>query len=176
MFLRPIWIWLSASISLLCILVIWWLLQPWWLTRLHGDELRAAVHRHFTVIYTIAGNRDPDVMAQVTAGKHLADLTRFRCVDCPGVQVATRIGIPVLEVLSYSGNTSKVGARVEYGWHLLDTKTGSEIGPCHAQAYSTVMILVRENGVWKVAGGDNAWGWERDPADDTPELRAKYCP
>lgn len=165
-----------CAVLLIFSFAVWWVVQPWLLTLIYGDELRVAVHNHFTVIYTIAGNRDPNVMAQVTTGKHLADLIRVRCIDCPRVQVATRIEIPFLQVLSYSGNISKVGARVEYGWHLVDTATGTEVGPCHAQAFSTVMILVRENGVWKAADGSDAWGWERDPVDDTPLLRSKYCP
>jgi hypothetical protein len=165
----------SASI-LLCIVVIWWLLQPWWLTWLHGDELRPAIQKYFEITSTIEGNRDPNIIAQVTTGKHRDYLVRVRCVECPGVQVATRIEIPILKVFDYSSNTSKVGVRIEYGWRLVDTQTGVVIGSCHAQAFSTVMILVQENGVWKVADGGEAWGWERNPVDDSSELRAKYCP
>jgi len=81
-----------------------------------------------------------------------------------------------MDVLDYSPTWSTVGVRVEQAWHLVDPFTREILGGCHVQAYSEVWLLKREAGEWKVADGADAPGWERNAIDDSPELRAKYCP
>ncbi len=171
------WVHLAVALSVLFLgLCSIWLSRPLWLTWMHSEEMRQAVQRYLDVTTTIEGNRDPDVIAQVATGNHLKDLIRYRCVKCPRIQVATLIHIPILEVWEYSATTSRVRARVEWGWHWVDSSTRIVISECHAQAYTIILILSRENGVWKISEIGEIGRDERNPIDDTPELRAKYCP
>ncbi len=149
-----------------------WLVYPLWLTQIYGPSLRNAVQRYEEILGTVAGVRDPAVMAQVTTGDYLDYLTRVRCVDCVGVQVVTKTNVDVLSVLEYSPTLSKVMVRVEWGWRDTDPNTGTALGSCHAQAFTSIYVLAWENDTWKVSGGEDT---NRNPIDDSPELRAKYC-
>ncbi len=156
-------------------LVLWWQLRPLLLTRMYESELRMPVQKYLEVSATIEGWRDPNVMAQVATGNHLKDMIRFRCDNCPGVTVATRTSIKGFEVLEYSSTLSKVRARVEYGWHLVEPNTNTVMGPCHAQAYTIVLILAKEDALWKVSDVEDVSQPEANRIDDSPELLAKYC-
>jgi hypothetical protein len=150
----------------------WWLVRPLWLTQTYGSILRDAVQKYSEVRGTIEGWRDPDVIAQVATGDALDYLLQVRCVDCASVQVATKINVEALKVMEYSPTISKVMVRVEWGWHKTDPNTGTVLGSCHAQAFTSIYVLTWEGSTWKVSGeGDT----DRNPVDDSPELRAKYC-
>lgn len=165
-----------ATLLLLLLACIVWAYRPAYWTWMHSAELKADVQRYFEVTDTIAGWTDPEVMAQVATGKHLENLIRHQCRTCPRIQVMTSMHIPTLDVLDYSATQSKVLARIEWGWHWTNTQTRAVISNCHAQAYWIVLILAREDGVWKISDIGEINQEERNPVDDTPELRAKYCP
>jgi hypothetical protein len=135
-------------------------------------ELREAILKHVTVIGTIAGQRDPSVMAEVATGESLDSLVRYRCIECPTVLVTTKADVRILDVLKYSAAESEVVARVESGWHPVAPNTGSPLGACHAQAHTIRVIMQRQGGVWKIAEGKDVYA---DRVEDTPELLAKYC-
>ncbi len=160
---------------LVCFLVVWWLVQPQWLTRMYDTELRTAIQRYLEDTATVEGQRDPKVIAQVTTGRHRDYLTQVRCIECPAVQVATKTSIKSLEVLEYSSTLSKVRVRVEYGWHMVEPNTNAMIGPCHAQAYTTILILAKEGALWKVSDVEDISQPEANRIDDSPGLLAKYC-
>lgn len=172
---RRIYLAIAIFLLFLCACIGWVYRLVWW-TRMYGAELKPDVQRYFEVTDTVAGWTDPNVMAQVATGNRLEDLIRYRCRTCPRIQVATSVHIPRLEVLEYSSDRSKVLARIEWGWHDVDTKTGAVSSYCHAQAYWIVLILAREGSVWKVSDIGDITREERNPVDDTRELRAKYCP
>lgn len=170
--------WIFVAIALLLFLLaclVWAYLPAYW-TWMYSAELKPDVQRYFEVTDTIAGWTDPKVMAEVATGKHLENLIRYQCRTCPRVQVATSVHIPRLDVLEYSATQSRVLARIEWGWRDVDTKTGAVSSYCHAQAFWIILILTREEGVWKVSDIGDISREQRDPVDDTPELRAKYCP
>ncbi len=157
-------------------LLIRLLLYPWWLTRQYGSELEQAAQRYYQVIYSVEGSSDPDVMAQVSTGSDLNNHVEFRCRGCPSVLVMTAVSAKALWVFEYSLNLSKVAVRQQYGYHFVDPNTRQIRSRCEAEAVTEVLVLKRENGVWKVSGGSDEFGWGEDPVYDTPELRAKYCP
>lgn len=168
----------TITLGVLCVGIYlgWFILRPFILTPLYADELMPAVRRYFERTNTSKGWTDPNILRQVATGKALDWLIQTRCVGCSRIEITTGTHIAELQILDYSGSWSKVGVRVESAWHLVDTNDGTILGPCHAQAYSEVLLLRRESGVWKVADGADAPGWERNAIDDSPELRAKYCP
>jgi len=145
-------------------------------TWMHGEEMKPNVQKYLEVTGTLAGWTDPEVMARVATGKQLENLIRHQCRTCPRIQSATSVHIAKLDVLEYSATQSKILARIEWGWRDVDTKTGEVSRYCHAQAYWIVLILTREGGVWKVSDVGDISREQRNPVDDTPELRAKYCP
>lgn len=156
-------------------LVLWWQLRPLLLTRMHESELRMPVQKYLEVRATVKGWRDPDIMAQVATGNRLKDMIRFRCDNCPSVVVATRISIKRFEVLEYSSILSKVRARVEYGWRLVEPNTNTVMGPCHAQAYTIILFLAKEDTLWKVSDVEDIHQTEANRVDDSSELLSKYC-
>src|SRR5262245_20440287 len=113
-------------------------LRPNVLTRLHGQEMRLAIQQYFQRFTSIEGQSDPAVMTQYATGDYLAYLLEVRCIECPSVQVSTKLDVVDLQVLDYSSTSSKVYARIEYGWNEVSPKTGKVIGPCHAQAFSGI--------------------------------------
>ena len=154
------------------LLVGWWYIRPWWLTQTYGPELRWAILRYVKVLGTIEGRRDPSVMAQVATGESLKNLVQFRCKDCNTVLVTTKADVKISQVLEYSSVASEVIARIEVGWRPVSPDTGAVHGECHAQAYTNHLLLLRENGRWKVADLKDV---NAGRVDDTPELLAKYC-
>lgn len=161
-------------ISLIGLFVLLWLVRSSWLTWIHEAELRPVAQKYLEVIDTIEGNRDPNVMAQVATGKYLEYLIRVRCVDCPGVKVATGIQIQTFKVSDYGTTTSKVRVQYEGGWQLVDPQTRAVIGQCNVGVYDIDLIMVREDSVWKIADGD-----EFIPKviskDEFARLQSKYC-
>lgn len=156
--------------------LLWWLVRPIILTKTHSAELMPPMQRYLELTSSIEGWRDPTVISRVATGKRLEYLLQNRCINCSRLQVTTTTHIVKMEVLDYSPIWSTVGVRVEQAWHLVNTFTGEILGGCHVQTYSEVWLLKREAGEWKIADGADAFGWERNAIDDSPELRAKYCP
>jgi hypothetical protein len=163
---------IATAILLGVILLGYWLIKPLWLTQTYGPKLKDVVQKYNEALGTVAGWKDPAVAAQVATGKNLDYLVQTRCRNCPSVAVFTKVDVQILQVLDYSPTTSKVLARIGEGWHEVSPSTGQVLGPCHAQAYTVIHILVQEGGVWKISDGEPT---DRAPVDDSPELLAKYC-
>jgi hypothetical protein len=156
-------------------LVSWLTLRPLLLTQIYGGQLEDAIRRIEEITGTIDGQSNPEAIAQIATGEYLNFLLQHRCQNCSSVQVATKIDIQTLRVVEYSSDFSLVVARVEWGWHWVSPRTGIVDSICHAQAYTNVYPLAKEEGVWKITSA-NYWV-EIDPnrVDDSAELRAKYC-
>ncbi len=167
-------VWALVTIIAIALAIIfgWWAIRPNWLTQLHGDELGAAVQRFEAIHATVKGQSDPATIDQIAAGDYREFLLKARCGNCPTVQVATKIQVMVQEVLEYSLSTSKVKIRIEMGWYKVSPNTSQRIGTCHAQAFTSIYILTREDGIWKVSGGEES---DRHAVDDSPDLLQKYC-
>lgn len=151
------------------------LARPLTLTYIHGSELKPSIDRYYELSNTEQGWKNPETISRIATGARLRYLMTTRCQSCAILQVTTAVKVTDLQVLEYSQDRAKVGVHVEMAWHLVDTKTGLVLGSCHTQAYNEAWILARESGDSKVADGSEAFGWERNNRDDTPDLLAKYC-
>lgn len=147
-------------------------LRPTLLTWQHGQEMMSAVQRYNELFASIDGQSDPAVMASFATGEYLDYLMKVRCTNCPSIQVARKVNIVDLRVLDYSPALSRVYARIEYGWSDVSPKTGDVLGPCHAQAFSSIYLLVWQDNTWKITDGEDI---NANRLDDTAELLAKYC-
>ncbi len=155
--------------------LVWQIIYPLWLIQRYGPELQNAIQRIEEVLGTLDGQTKPEVMAQIATGKQLEFLKQYRCVSCLRVQVITKSHVEILRVLAYSPTYAEVIARVEWEWHWVSTQTGLVDSPCHAQAFTNFYPLVREEGVWKMTRIEGWNGIDANRADDSPELRTKYC-
>src|SRR5574341_1751880 len=151
----------------------WGLLRSWMLQK-HEPELRIDMQKYLELIDTVEGWRNPDIMAQVATGEHLNDLIRYRCEVCPSVTVATGIQIQKLEVLDYSSDSSKVRTRFEWWWHQVDKQTAAVFGECHVQVHTIVVVLARQDGIWKVAQSKGITA-EYVSDEEFARLYKKYC-
>lgn len=134
--------------------------------------MRRAIQRYYRLFASVEGQSDPQVIASYAIGDYFDYLMKVRCVDCPSIQAARVVKVVDLRVLDYSQTSSRVYARIEYAWNKVSPITGERIGPCHAQAFSAIYLLIRQDNVWKIADGENI---NANRLDDTPELRTKYC-
>jgi hypothetical protein len=134
--------------------------------------MRLAIKRYYETLASIEGQSNPAIMAKIATGEYLTYLMRVRCVDCPSIQVAKEVNVVDLQILEYSQASSKVYARIEYGWNKVSPTTGEVIGPCHAQAFSAIYLLVWQDNTWKVAGGEEG---NANRIDDSAELLSRYC-
>lgn len=147
-------------------------IRPKILTWQHEEEMKSAIQYYYETLGSTKGRSDPEVIATYASGEYLDYLLKVRCVNCAGIQVATTVKIVDLVVLDYSPNSSKVATRIEYGWQNTSPITGKVLGACHAQAFSAIYLLNRQNASWKVSGGEET---NANRIDDSEELRAKYC-
>lgn len=138
----------------------------------HQEEMRLVIQHFSKTLFSIEGQSNPQVMAEIATDGYLDYLLRTRCIACPNFQVARRLEVVELQVLDYSSQTARVYARIEYNWNIV-SPTGQIIGPCHAQAFSSIATLVKQDGLWRVSGGDENVNANR--VDDSPQLLAKYC-
>ncbi len=164
-----------GGVILIGSLFLWGFVRPFWLTRFYGPELEQAVERFFTLIYSVEGNTNPDVVDTVATGQDLEYHMKFLCRDCPSVPVVTEVQAKTLWVLEYSDTTSKAAFRIEWGMQYVDPKSKAVQITCRATAHTKVLILKKEQGVWKVETGADEFGFDRNPVEDSPELHAKYC-
>lgn len=164
-----------VSIGLVLVLGAIWSMRASQLAERRADDLRPSIQKYLDETNTVAGQRDPEVMAQVSTGNHLRDLIQYRCLTCDREQVATQNYVASVVVLQYSEIIATAKVRWEWGWHDVDPNTGRVISPCHAQAATRIFILTREQGVWKVSDFGHLEASDVNPVDDSPELRAKYC-
>lgn len=142
------------------------------LTEQHGAEMKEVIEHFEKTMLSVERHMDPRVIAQVAAGEYFDRLIEARCWDCERVQVATGVGVSRLLVLSYSPTSSRVQARVEYGWKMVSPHSRVALTRCHAQAFTTVYELARQNSVWKVIDEEAV---NPDREDESPGLRARYC-
>ncbi|MGB8646052.1 MAG: hypothetical protein WCF84_12505 [Anaerolineae bacterium] len=142
---------------------------------LKADVFRPSIQRYFDVIGTVAGWQDLNIMAQVATGQRLKDMIQYRCISCSSIEVDTKNYIANIEVLDNADTTARVRVRVEHGWHEVNPYIGQLIGPCHAQAATTILILEKQGDMWKVSDIGDIDAADVDSVGDTPELRAKYC-
>lgn len=147
-------------------------LRPALLTWQHGSEMRLAIQRYNELFASLDGQSDPAVMASFATGEYLDYLMKVRCTNCPSIQVAREVNVVDLKVLDYSPTSSRVYARIEYGWNEVSPETGDVMGPCHAQAFSAIYLLVWQDNAWKITDGEDI---NANRLDDTVELLTKYC-
>jgi hypothetical protein len=160
------------SSIMVCIWAVGVELRPRLLTWQHEKEMKLVIQHYYELLASVEGQSDPAVIATYAANGYLEYLLKVRCINCAGIQVAKKIAVTDLRVLDYSPTSAKVYARIEYGWNLVSPQTSATLGPCHAQAFSEIYLLVRQDNEWKIAGGEEV---NPNRSDDTTELLNKYC-
>ncbi|MBE2197140.1 MAG: hypothetical protein IAE79_00925 [Anaerolinea sp.] len=145
-----------------------------WLTYRHYDEIYAVIENFEKSISSLKVHQNPEALAEIATGKYLEFLNQTICQECPStVLVATNVNIEHLRVLDYKKDFARVFARVEVAWVQMRFSTQETEGGCQATASEGIYHFVKEDGYWKVSGGEKV---RTDTWTPLEGLRNKVCP
>lgn len=142
------------------------------LTRQHGNEMYNVLLNYEKTVHSIESHQNPDILLDIAQGDALAYLQKYRCPECPTVPIVINVNIEDLKVLEYSDTYAKVFSRIETAAVSVNPRTREIKSKCRATAIEGVDTMIREDGNWKIMGGDG----RADTWTPVEELREKICP
>ena len=156
----------------LLLFALWqFFIKPTILTRQHASEMHDVLVNYERTVYSIESHQNPALLSQVAQGDSLAYLEKYRCPECPTVPVVVNVNIENLRVLEYSETYAEVSARLEIAAVSASPSTHEILSQCRATATEGTFTLVKEDGRWKIIGGNG----QADTWTLPDELQQKVC-
>jgi hypothetical protein len=156
----------------LLLFALWlFFLKPTILTRRHASEMHDVLMNYERTVYSIESHQNLALLSQVAQGDSLVYLEKYRCPECPTVPVVVNVNIENLRVLKYSDTHAEVSARIEIATVSASPNTREILSQCRATATEGTFTMAREDGRWKITGGNG----QADTWTLPDELQQKVC-
>lgn len=171
-------VFLTVAILLITLLSVsyWYVrIRPIDLTDKYGTELAESLEYIEQTIANYETAQGVETLTDVATGDYLEALLEYRidCSHCRFRVLVINVHVSNLKIVSYSQYRAKILARIETANVSIERSTGQVRTPCYGLATEEIIVLIKEEGKWKISGGEAG---EIDTWTPVEALRESVCP
>lgn len=141
----------AALLGILLLLFFIWsfLLRPWQLTKLHGQEMARVVQQFREVRGDLDTRLNPELLLSVATANYYPTFLDWNqvgmCEQCDRFWVVTSVKVRGIRVIEYSSTRSQVRAEIVVYGHRVNSKSYERLMPYDiSQSDTATYIFLRE--------------------------------